>query len=257
MTLVSVVMPVYNTAHTVGSSMRSVMGQSFSDWELLVVDDASTDESWEQIERTGSTDDRIRTFRSMRQLGAAGARNCAIAHASGQYIAFLDSDDMWLPHKLERQLRVFTLTHAPLTYTSYYKIAADYDGEASRWQHNSRIVYAPAGLTYRQLLRENRIGCLTAMYDRGILGTRLMPDLRKRQDYALWLSILRDGGMARGLAEPLALYRQQRHGSLSGRKLDLVRHNWRVYRGSEQLSVPHSTWALANTTVRATLKSRI
>ena len=230
MPLVSVVMPVYNAATTLGASVRSVLAQTHGDWELLVTDDGSTDDSWDALEAFARADERIKPERGPGRSGTAGARNAAIGRADGDYVAFLDSDDLWLPTKLDRQLAFAARGSAPLTFTSYFKVDAAFDGEAVGWAPNDRIVRARPMLDYRAMLQQNHIGCLTAMYDRQALGTRFMPDLRKRQDYALWLSILRDGTTARGLIEPLALYRDRRPGSLSSNKLSLVEYNWTLYR---------------------------
>src|SRR5699024_2725233 len=201
---------------------------------------------------------RIRPERIDRQLGAAGARNAAIERARGEYVAFLDADDLWLADKLTKQLAFAAEHHAPVTFTSYYKVAPDFAGDARDFVPNGRVVPARAELTYAAMLRQNYIGCLTGMYSVTALGKRFMPDLRKRQDYGLWLSLLRDGTLARGLDEPLALYREQRAESLSGSsRLSLVKYNWELYRQVERLSLPRSVWALGQATVRSTLKRRI
>ncbi|TDE96131.1 glycosyltransferase [Occultella glacieicola] len=250
-------MPARNASATVGAAIGSVLAQTHTDWELLVTDDGSSDATAAILAEAAAADERIRPGRTAGRSGAAAARNEAIGRATGDYIAFLDSDDLWLPTKLERQLAFAESGDAPLTFSSYYKVAADFDADPARWTPNDRIVRARERLDYRDMLQQNHIGCLTAMYDRRVLGTRYMPDLRKRQDYALWLSILRDGGEARGLTEPLALYRDARAGSLSANKLSLVRYNWQLYRDVERLSLPRSVWALAQTTVRSVRKGRI
>lgn len=258
MPLVSVVMPAHDAAGTLGASIRSVQAQSHPDWELLVTDDASGDDTWRILSEAAQLDSRILPERSEEQLGAAAARNAAIERARGEYVAFLDADDLWLADKLTRQLAFASATHAPVTFTAYYKIAPDFAGDARDFTPNGRIVPARAELRYATMLQQNYIGCLTGMYSVAALGKRFMPDLRKRQDYGLWLSLLRDGTVARGLDEPLALYREQRAGSLSGSgRLSLVRYNWELYRRVEHLSLPQSLWALGQATVRSTLKRRI
>lgn len=255
--LVSVIMPVHNAATTLGQAIRSVQAQTHTDWELLAVDDASTDTSWDLLHAAAADDARILPVRSPDPLGAARARNRAIDRARGAWVAFLDSDDMWLPTKLERQLAFGDDTAASLTYTSYYKIDADHADDATDFVPNGRIIAARPSLTYEAMLEANLIGCLTAMYSTAHLGKRLMPDLPKRQDYALWLSILRDGVTARGLTEPLALYRAARPGSLSENKVELVRHNWYLYRKVEGLSRLQSARSLATATLRSVRNSRI
>ncbi len=250
-------MPVHNSADTVGQSVRSVLAQSHEHWELLITDDGSSDTSWEVLSAFAQQDDRIKPQRSDTASGPAVARNKAITRAGGSWVAFLDSDDLWLPEKLERQLAFARDTSAVLTYSSYYKVAGDFAGEAADFQPNGRVIRARDHLTYRRMLDANFIGCLTAMYDREVLGTRLMPELRKRQDYALWLSILRDGHVAHGIDEPLALYRQGHAGSVSGNKLSLVKYNWQLYREVEQLPLPRSVLSLATSTVRSLVNGRI
>ena len=257
MPLVSVVMPVHNSAATLGASIRSVLAQTHTDLELLVTDDASSDDSMDLLREFARQDERVLPEAAPEQGGAARARNLAIARARGGYVAFLDSDDMWLPTKAERQLDFAATAGAPLTFTSYFKVDAQYDGEAADFVPNGRVVQARKNVGYRAMLIQDHIGALTAMYDRTVLGTRLMPDMPKRQDYALWLSIMRDGTVARGLQEPLAVYRAQRPGSLSSNKLGLVRYNWQLYREHERLSTPRSTLALSGAAWHSVRKGRI
>ncbi|MBC9715196.1 glycosyltransferase family 2 protein [Streptomyces sp. TRM66268-LWL] len=257
MPLVSVVMPVYNSAATLGASVRSVLTQTHGDVELLVTDDMSSDGSMDLLMDFARQDERVRPQAAPERGGAGKARNLAMERAKGDYVAFLDSDDMWLPEKLERQLAFAAQGKAPLTFTSYFKIDADYTGESTDFVPNGRVIAAREHVDYRAMLRRDYIGALTAMYDRTVLGTRLMPTMPKRQDYGLWLSIMRDGHDARGLTEPLALYRAHRAGSLSSNKLSLVKYNWALYREYEHLSVPRSTQALAGAVWQSLRNGRI
>ncbi|MFJ5119983.1 glycosyltransferase family 2 protein [Kitasatospora sp. NPDC088548] len=257
MALVSVVMPVHNSVATLGPAVRSVLAQTHTDLELLITDDASSDGSVDLLRELARQDERVLPEAAARQGGAARARNLAIARARGDYIAFLDSDDMWLPTKLEKQLAFAATAGTPLTFTSYYKMDALHSGEAADFVPNGRVVWAPERVDYSAMLVQDHIGALTAMYDRRVVGTRLMPDMPKRQDYALWLSIMRDGTPSRALREPLAVYRAQRAGSLSSNKLSLVPYNWNLYRRHEQLSVFRSTRALAGAAWHSVRKSHI
>ncbi|MFA7764744.1 glycosyltransferase family 2 protein [Streptomyces sp. NPDC051366] len=257
MPLVSVVMPVYNSAATLGAAVRSVLSQTHSDLELLVTDDKSSDGSLDLLMEFARQDERVKPKSAPDQGGAGRARNLAIERARGDYVAFLDSDDLWLPEKTERQIEFAATGDAPLTFTSYYKMDADYDGESADFIPNGRVVRAREHVDYRAMLVRDYIGALTAMYDRNVLGTRLMPEMRKRQDYALWLSIMRDGADARGLAEPLAVYRSHQTGSLSSNKRSLVPYNWELYRQHEGLSVPRATRALAGAVWQSLRNSRI
>lgn len=257
MPLVSVIMPVHNSAATLGASIRSVLAQTHADLELLVTDDASGDGSMELLEEFARQDERVRPEAAPGRGGAARARNLAISRARGQFVAFLDSDDLWLPAKLEWQLDFAATAGTPLTFTSYYKVDADWDGEAADFASNGRVVWARAEVDYREMLVQDHIGALTAMYDRTALGTKLMPEMPKRQDYALWLSIMRGGVHAKGLREPLALYRAGRPGSVSSNKLGLVQYNWALYRRHERLSVSRSVGALGGAAWHSLRKSRI
>ncbi|MER6230988.1 glycosyltransferase family 2 protein [[Kitasatospora] papulosa] len=257
MALVSVVMPVYNSAATLGAAVRSVLTQTHSDVELLVTDDQSTDGSLDLLHEFAAQDERVLPRSAPEQGGAGRARNLAIERARGDYVAFLDSDDMWLPEKTEKQLAFAAEGDAPLTFTSYFKMDADYAGESTDWVPNGRVIRARAHVDYRAMLVQDHIGALTAMYDRNVLGARFMPEMRKRQDYALWLSIMREGFDARGLVEPLAVYRAAQAGSLSSNKLSLVKYNWSLYREHEELSVPRATRALAGAVWQSLRNSRI
>jgi glycosyltransferase involved in cell wall biosynthesis len=160
--------------------------------------------------------------------GPAVARNRAIEAASGRYIAFLDSDDVWLPDKLAKQLEFASTANAAVTFTSYRKI--DESGTLI-----SPVIRAPERVWYRKLLRSNVIACSTAMYDTEICGRVLMPLIRKRQDYGLWLRILRGGYEAHGMSDDLVRYRL-RPGSVSGNKLSAAHYHWKVLRDVEELS---------------------
>ncbi len=252
--LVSVIMPMHNAEAFVGAAIRSVQGQTVTDWELLAIDDSSTDESVTVAGDAAAADPRIRVLRNDGPGGAGPTRNVGIAAARGRYIAFLDSDDLWLPSKLEKQLALLEVTGAPLVYSAYYKVDADFTTEAAEFAPNGRVVRAPGRLEYRHMLRQDYIGFLTLVYDTHALGKRLLPTIERRQDYAFKLAILHEGHVARGLDEPLALYRAGRAGSLSSNKLVVATYNWHIYRHVEALPLPRALWAFANYAVRSGLK---
>lgn len=203
---VSVLMPCRNAAQTVAAAIQSVQNQTFREWELLIADDGSSDASLAIIGDMALRDRRIILIESPSgTTGAAAARNRALQQAKERYIAFLDADDLWLPKKLERQLGIMQKGGTALSHTSYYVRRAGRP-------HYLRV--APAVLTRDALLRGNKIGCLTALYDTKILGKQPMPELPKRHDYALWLHLLTLTPSAVGLAEPLAIHNRTR-GSLS------------------------------------------
>lgn len=221
----SVIVASCNTADFIAAAIESVQAQTVSDWELIVVDDASTDTTPAILQRYADTDARIRPVFLDTNSGAARARNKAIERARGRYIAFLDSDDLWYPTKLERQAALFETTAAVLVYSGYQRI--DQHGDPL-----GAAVSVPDRIDYRGLLNRTVIATVTAVYDTHQVGRVLMPLLAKRQDYGLWLALLRRGGVARGVDEPLAALRK-RPGSLSSDKLSAIGYTWRVYRELE------------------------
>ncbi|MGM8924321.1 glycosyltransferase family 2 protein [Enterobacter hormaechei subsp. steigerwaltii] len=181
--LVSIIMPSYNSSKTIISSIQSVLAQKYEDWELLITDDCSSDDTLEIILSFSKKDERIKVFSFDNNYGAGAARNNSIEKANGRYIAFLDSDDMWHEDKLTKQVDFMLTGHYGLTYTAYSKI--NVDGQVKKQ------IKPPAQVNYNELLKSNVIGCLTAMYDVKMLGKVYMPLIRKRQDMALWLNILK------------------------------------------------------------------
>lgn len=244
---VSVIMPSFNTASFVRESVQSVMAQTFTDWELLIVDDCSSDSSEEVIRDLLKIDNRIKYFRLSKNSGAAVARNHALETAQGHYIAFLDSDDLWLPHKLERQIDLMRKNNWPLSFTAYDKI----DEQGKYLEH----VGTPEKISYSGLLKTNIMGCLTAMYDTQYFGKVPMPPLRKRQDYGLWLTLLKKTPYAYGISETLAQYRV-RQDSISANKGKAALYNWKLYREVEKLSLLASCWYFAHYAVRGVLRSK-
>lgn len=222
---VTVITPVFNALQTLERTVASVRGQDFADWELLLSDDGSTDGSVALADRLAAEDPRIRVLRCETNGGAARARNRALDAARGRYIAFLDSDDEWVPHKLSRQIGFMQDTGAAFTYAGFWRVR---DGR-------TRQVVVPDSVSHAQLLNGNVIGCLTAVYDSDALGRVPMPDLRMRQDYGLWLRLLRRTDRAVAVPEPLGWY-HVRSSSLSAGKLAATRATWRLYRDVEELS---------------------
>lgn len=234
MTTVTVITPAFNSEATIGATLDSVRAQSFTDWECLVVDDGSADDTAELVRAAAQADSRIRLLDNVHGKGPAGARNTGIEAGQGRYIAFLDSDDLWLPHKLDAQLAFMQTTGAALSFTSYELFSSDE-------RRPSRIRVAPAAVDFDQLLDRNHIGCLTAMYDTAQVGKLTMPNLRMRQDWGLWLRIVKASGRpALGMNEVTARLRLRR-GSLSRNKLVAVWYNYRLLRDHEGLGVLDAT----------------
>lgn len=218
--VVSIVTPTFNASEFIGETISSIISQEFEYWELLITDDGSTDNTIEIIKSFQEQDPRIKLLVLKKNQGAGAARNNSIKNASGRYIAFCDSDDIWKPNKLQTQLDFMIKNNTQLTYSSYEVINSK--------NVPIKLVEVPQVITLKSMLGYNNIGCLTAIYDTKELGKIYMPTMRRRQDYALWLIILSKISFAKGLNESLAYYRL-REGSISRYKYRLVYYNWLVY----------------------------
>lgn len=258
--LVCVVMPAFNAVDYIRAAIISVLSQSHGRLELIVVDDGSTDGTLKIVEEFAEHDARLRILNTGGRKGVALARSIAIRNASPdtKYIAFLDSDDMWVSSKLEKQL-LFMQTHrCPISFTAYKKMTAS--GAVGRG-----VISAKAYVSYHDLLKGNCIGCLTAIVEYSFLEKIEVPSTGRREDYRLWLNILRPQGcdfqkfgdksnhssqvFAMGLNVPLAYYRVI-GGSLSGNKLRAAYSQWTVYRNFEKLSVFKSLYFFINYVIR-------
>lgn len=248
--LISVIMPVYNAETFLEESIRSVLSQSYPHWELLAVDDGSTDGSADIIRRFEKEDGRIRYLRTDRPSGSPTVpRNRGIEQARGRFIAFLDSDDAWLPDKLERQMEMFAKHEdMAICFSNYEKMAED-------GARNNRIILAPGQTTYRKLLLSNVIGCLTAVYDTAKVGKMYFPH-HPHEDYILWLSILKQGYVARNTGTVEALYRVREH-SVSSNKLKTLSWQWDIYRQVEHLGIVRSAYYFLNYAYRAFRKAMV
>lgn len=233
MALVSIITPTYNAERTIASCIESVMAQTYQDWELLITDDCSQDATVDIIRRYAAADSRIRLFCQNENGGAGKARNNSIAEARGRYIAFLDADDRWMPAKLERQVSFMEESGVKVCYSSY--VTCDAVGNVKG------IVPCPKRVSYRDILSDDRMGCLTLIYDAEALGKVFMPLMRRRQDWALKILLLQQCGFALGVPDTLAVYRVS-DGSLSnGGKSSLVKYNVAVYREVLHYS-PFKAW---------------
>ncbi|MBC1435748.1 glycosyltransferase family 2 protein [Listeria rocourtiae] len=225
--VISIIMPAHNAEAHIQTAIDSVLAQSLRDFELLVLDDCSTDQTLKRIQ--AYSDPRIRLYVLANNLGAAETRNYGIRQAKGRYIAFLDSDDCWKPEKLALQLAFMREHKVALSYTAYDVMSPD-------GKHITGHVNVPESVTYRYLLRNTIIGCLTVMIDTNQTGLVQMPAFKGAEDTATWLSILKTGHIAKGLTVPLAVYRKG-NVSLSSNKFQMAQHIWQVYRKSQHMSV--------------------
>lgn len=235
--LVSIVTACYNSENYISDTINSILDQTYQHWELLLVDDCSIDKTVRIVKKFKESDNRIKIFELTENLGAAAARNKAISESKGRFIAFLDSDDKWLPQKLEKQIKFMLANKYSFTHTSYEFI--------DKWGNSThQTVKSINVLSYNDMLYSNKIGCLTAVYDQNRLGKMYMPLMRKRQDYGLWLSILKTGEKAYGFPVVLSQYRLTSN-SMSSNKISLIKWNWKLFREVERLSFVKSVYYLA------------
>lgn len=229
---VSVIMPVHNAEPFVAFAIRSVLAQTYPEWELFVVDDCSTDNSVAVIREFVRQDSRIHLLTTKKSSGMPGTpRNEGIKEATGRFIAFLDSDDAWLPNKLEEQLRLFDDPQTAIVYGNYEKVAED-------GKRSGRLFVAPRMSTYKSLLRGNVIGNLTGVYDTAKVGKRFFRPVH-HEDYVLWLSILKEGYVARCTNTVVGLYRV-RSQSVSSRKFAILPWQWNIYVNIENTGYPRA-----------------
>ena len=249
--LISIIIPVYNVEKYIEETIASVEAQTRGEWELLLVEDCSTDGTLDVIKRymDRSGDLRIRLIRQNGNQGAARARNRGLLEARGRYIAYLDADDLWVPQKLERELAFLKEKQAAFVFTGY-----EFADEQGRGR--GKVVRVPETLNYRQALSNTTIFTSTVMFDtEKIKGEQLEMPLMKSEDTALWFRVLREGYIAWGLNENLVRYRRPGR-SLSSNKLEAIRRIWNLYRKAEGLSVFCSAYHFCFWAVRA-VKRRI
>ncbi len=244
---ISIVMPSYNAARFILPSIASVVAQTCEDWELLIVDDASKDDTVKQVRTHYAHEPRIKIIAQSQNQGAAVARNTAIEAARGRYIAFLDCDDQWLPEKLEVQVRFMEREQCAFSFTAYEKVRETGETVA--------VVGVPQRTTYRSLLKTSVVGCSTAMYDTHYFGKVFMPLVRMRQDFGLWLALLKKVPHGCGIQQVLVRY-NVRADSISSSKRRAALYTWRVYRQVEKLPLPVALWFFGNYALRGVLRHR-
>lgn len=223
--LVSIIMPSYNTTKYIGESIESVQRQTYQNWELLIVDDCSPDNT-DEVVKPYLSDERIKYFKNEKNSGAAVSRNRALREAKGKWIAFLDSDDLWMPEKLEKQISFMERNNYHFSYTNY----AEIDTEDRK---NGISVTGPKKITKTGFFNYCWPGCLTVMYDRDVVGLIQIADIKKNNDYAMWLKVCRKADCYL-LNEVLALYRRGRAGSVSTHSIKtMIGWHYKLYREAE------------------------
>lgn len=235
--LVSIITPTYNSEKYISETIQSIQAQTYTNWELLITDDSSSDQTIKTVKSFQENDSRIRLYKLEKNQGAGIARNNSIIKATGRYIAFCDSDDQWKPAKLEKQVKFMKTHKLAFTYTSYETI--NEEGKLIG------KVSSPTNLILQDMLRNNYVGCLTAIYDTEIIGKQLMSDIRKRQDWALWLKIFKIIKQTKGMSESLALYRD-RSNSISSNKAQMIKYTWIVYNKELKFSRLKSFFLMIN-----------
>ena len=222
MIIVSIITPSYMSKDTIEKTFESMASQSFSNWEWIIIDDCSKDNSFEIIKDLAKKDSRIKVFQTPHNSGTATARNIGLKHAAGRYITFLDSDDVLDPNYLEYQLD-FIKEHGPLISSGYRRKAS----------HTCTNFFVPNKVDYKLALKGNPLSCLTTMYDREVIGDIYFPeDMQKCEDYVFWLNILKRGITAYGNPTVLATYNISK-GSKSSNKFKLIKYMYRVYHDTQ------------------------
>ena len=245
---VSIITPAYRAAATIGETIASVRSQTHQDWEMLIAEDCGPDETRELVRGWQARDPRVKLVEIERNGGPAVARNAALARARGRWLAFLDSDDLWLPEKLERQLAFHgAQPGAKISFTGFRRISAD----GSR---TGRYIGVPKRLGYRGVLRNTAIATSTVIVDKSLTGDFAMKKTYY-DDFACWLALLKPGGHAAGLDEDLMRYRVM-DASVSRDKGHSARQVWLAYRNVEKLGPISSAWNFAHYAARACLKYR-
>ena len=246
-TLISIVMPVHNAEKYVLQSVASVKRQSYKNWELIMVEDASTDSTPEILEGLAGSDKRIKLIKNEGEHGASFARNLGVKAATGRYLAYLDADDIWSRHKLEEQLAFMQEKRAAFTFTAYEFGDADCKG-------TGKVVRVPEKLDYKKALSRTVIFTSTVMFDLERIDRELiyMPHI-KSEDTASWWKILKSGVTAYGLNKVYVIYRISGN-SLSSDKVEALRRIWNLYRKSEKLSLPYSCVLFVGWAVRAVVR---
>ena len=232
--LVSIITPTYNCGCFIAETIESVLKQTYKNWELLIVDDCSTDNTSQIVKYYVEKDSRIKYFKLTENMGAAITRNIAMEYAQGEFIAFLDSDDLWDERKLELQIKFMNENSYNFTCTQYEQI-----DESGKCLNN--VIKTKKKTNYNGVLLTCPIGNSTVIYNAKILGKFEVPDIRKRNDDALWLQILKKEKYIYGLDTTLMKYRI-RENSISSNKISLIKYHWILYREIEHLSIIRSAF---------------
>jgi len=231
--LVSIITPNYNCEKFIADTIESVRNQTYKNWELIIVDDCSTDNSIPIINEFLKNDTRIKLIKLDLNSGPAKARNEGISNAVGSFLTFIDSDDLWINNFIEKSIAKVIKTEG-FVFASYHRL----DENLNPYLKDFIV---PKKVNYSDILKTNSISCLTAFIDINKLGKKLMPEIQYRQDMGLWLNYLKKINYAVGISEPLAIYRIRKK-SHSRNKVNLLKHQWYFYRNVEHLNIVYSIY---------------
>lgn len=233
--LVSIIMPSYNCGEFVEETIRSAQAQTYKNWEIIFMDDCSTDDTIRKVSAMRDEDKRIHLYQNIANLGAAVSRNNALREAKGRWIAFLDSDDLWEPEKLAKQVKFMEEKGYKFSYTCYTEM----DSEGN---NTGFIVSGPKKVTKAGMFAFCWPGCLTVMYDANEIGLLQIEDIKKNNDYAMWLKVCQKSDCYL-LPEVLAKYRRGRNGSVSSHSIStMIKWHYKLFRDAEKRGVVSSLW---------------
>lgn len=246
MPVISIITPAYNSSEYISDTINSVLNQTYSDWEMIIVDDCSKDNTYQIAEMYAKKDSRVKAFKNEKNCGVATTRNIALSYATGEYISFLDSDDLWKPEKLSTQINFMKKNNYAFTYTEYQMFN-------SQTGKLGKVISVPKKMSSKDIYKNTAIGCLTVMVNRKMTGEFEFPMLQHAEDQCTWQSILNRGFTAYGLDENLSLYRVSSN-SLTANKSKALKKQWQMYREYNKLSVLKSAYYLFCYAVNAVAK---
>ena len=243
---VSIIVPMYNAEKFIRKTIESVLAQTYQNWEMLIMNDVSTDNSLAVVSGYAKKDKRIKIINTEKNVGVVKGRNFLIDLASGKYIAFLDADDYWHNEKLEKQIKFMKEKNASISCTEYTRVKEN--------EEKINDVIIKEEISYNDMLKNNYLGCLTVIYDAEKIGKRYFKELEKNEDYVLWLEIVKDVNTIYGLKENLGYYRVLNN-SRSSNKVKTAKVRWEIYRKIEKLSLLKSIYYFLHYAIRAVLKN--
>lgn len=244
--MVSIITPLYNSEKYILETYKSIQSQSYSDWEWIIVDDSSTDKSLEIVRSVAAEDSRLVVMVNTGQKGPGNCRNIGITASSGKFMTFIDSDDIWYPEFIEKSMKYCSENKVDFVFSSYDR----YDESL---KHKIDTFTVPDKVNYKGLLKTCSISCLTAFINIEKLGKKFMPNISKRQDYALWLAYLKEVDYAYGIQEPLAKYRIRKK-SVSSNKFKLIKYQFNIYRNNQNLNWAKSVYFTLNWAIHGLIK---